>query len=56
VPFGRSNARCGGNDGTAAGERQRQALNHWIRTSGAFDAGFDFDRAVRDLQRGAAAA
>jgi lysophospholipase L1-like esterase len=48
VPFGGSNARYGGDYGTAAGERQRQALNHWIRTSGAFDAVFDFDRALRD--------
>jgi lysophospholipase L1-like esterase len=48
VPFGGSNARYGGNYGTAAGERERQKLNHWIRTSGAFDAVFDFDRALRD--------
>ena len=48
VPFGGSNAQYGGNYGTTAGERQRQALNHWIRTSGAFDAVFDFDRALRD--------
>lgn len=31
-----------------AGEATRQALNHWIRTSGAFDGVFDFDAAVRD--------
>jgi lysophospholipase L1-like esterase len=48
VPFGGSNARYGANYGTAAGETQRQALNHWIRTSHAFDAVFDFDRALRD--------
>ena len=48
VPFGGSNVRYGGNYGTAAGERQRQALNRWIRTSGAFDAVFDFDRALRN--------
>jgi lysophospholipase L1-like esterase len=48
VPFGGSNAQYGGNYGTAAGERERQALNRWIRTSGAFDAVFDFDRALRD--------
>ncbi len=48
VPFGGSNARYGGNYGTAAGERERQKLNHWIRTSGTFDAVFDFDRALRD--------
>ncbi len=27
---------------------KRAALNHWIRTSGEYDAVFDFDRAVRD--------
>jgi lysophospholipase L1-like esterase len=48
VPFAGSNVRYGGNYGTAAGERERQKLNHWIRTSGAFDAVFDFDRALRD--------
>jgi lysophospholipase L1-like esterase len=48
VPFGGSNGQYHGDYGTAAGERQRQALNHWIRTSGAFDAVFDFDRALRD--------
>jgi lysophospholipase L1-like esterase len=48
VPFAGSNAQYGGNYGTPAGERERQALNHWIRTSGAFDAVFDFDRALRD--------
>jgi lysophospholipase L1-like esterase len=30
------------------GEATRQAVNQWIRTSGAFDAVFDFDAAVRD--------
>jgi lysophospholipase L1-like esterase len=36
----------------AAGLREatRQAINHWIRTSGRFDAVIDFDRAVRDPQ------
>jgi lysophospholipase L1-like esterase len=33
---------------TAAGEAKRQAVNHWIRTSGAYDAVIDFDRATRD--------
>lgn len=33
---------------TAAGERKRQAVNEWIRTSGEFDAVVDFDAAVRD--------
>lgn len=31
-----------------AGEAMRQAVNRWIRTSGAFDAVIDFDAAVRD--------
>jgi lysophospholipase L1-like esterase len=30
------------------GETEREALNHWIRTSGAFDGVIDFDAAVRD--------
>jgi lysophospholipase L1-like esterase len=30
------------------GEQVRQAVNHWIRTSGAFDGVVDFDVAVRD--------
>jgi lysophospholipase L1-like esterase len=29
-------------------EQSRQALNDWIRTSGAFDAFVDFDQMVRD--------
>ncbi|WP_306208850.1 SGNH/GDSL hydrolase family protein [Actinoplanes sp. RD1] len=33
---------------TAERESVRQALNHWIRTSGEYDAVVDFDRAVRD--------
>ena len=33
---------------TPEGEVKRQAVNHWIRSSGAFDAVIDFDRAVRD--------
>jgi lysophospholipase L1-like esterase len=32
-------------------ETKRQAVNEWIRTSGAFDAVIDFDRAVRDPAR-----
>ncbi|ADB35778.1 lipolytic protein G-D-S-L family [Kribbella flavida DSM 17836] len=32
------------------GEADRQALNHWIRTSGEYDGVVDFDRAVRDPQ------
>jgi lysophospholipase L1-like esterase len=30
------------------GEAVREAVNNWVRTSGAFDAVIDFDRAVRD--------
>jgi lysophospholipase L1-like esterase len=33
---------------SAAGEAKRQAVNHWIRTSGEYDAVIDFDAAVRD--------
>ena len=29
-------------------ETKRQALNDWIRTSGAYDGVIDFDAAVRD--------
>lgn len=30
------------------GEKTREQVNHWIRTSGAFDGILDFDQAVRD--------
>ena len=33
---------------TESGEAVRQAVNHWIRTSGAFDAIIDFDALTRD--------
>jgi lysophospholipase L1-like esterase len=33
---------------SAAAEAKRQAVNHWIRTSGAFDHVIDFDKVVRD--------
>lgn len=33
---------------TLDGETKRQAVNQWIRKSGAFDGVFDFDAAVRD--------
>lgn len=33
---------------TTEGENVREAVNDWIRTSGAFDGVFDFDAAVRD--------
>jgi lysophospholipase L1-like esterase len=35
---------------TEAKEAKRQAVNQWIRTSGAFDGVIDFDAAVRDPQ------
>ena len=31
-------------------EAAREAVNHWIRTSGKFDAVIDFDAAMRDPQ------
>jgi lysophospholipase L1-like esterase len=33
---------------SAAGELKRQAVNAWIRTSGLYDAVFDFDQVLRD--------
>lgn len=39
TPYGR---------GTDAQEAQRQAVNAWIRSGGAFDAVIDFDAALRD--------
>lgn len=33
---------------TEAGEKVREAVNDWIRTSGNFDGVFDFDASVRD--------
>ena len=38
----------GANYFSEAGEKVREAVNDWIRTSGAFDGVFDFDAAVRD--------
>ncbi|NGN65213.1 SGNH/GDSL hydrolase family protein [Streptomyces sp. A7024] len=48
VPFMGSNGKYGGDYGSEYGERQRQAVNKWIRTSGAFDGVIDFDKTVRD--------
>ena len=40
---------CGGYPVCGAGpSAQRDIVNHWIRTSGAFDAVVDFDAVVRD--------
>jgi lysophospholipase L1-like esterase len=36
---------------TEAGRAKRQALNQWIRTSGAFDAVIDFERVMTDPAR-----
>jgi lysophospholipase L1-like esterase len=36
---------------TPEGENARQAVNEWIRTSGAFDAVLDFDAVWRDPER-----
>jgi lysophospholipase L1-like esterase len=33
---------------TSANELKRQAINAWIRSSGEYDAVFDFDRVLRD--------
>jgi lysophospholipase L1-like esterase len=33
---------------SAAGEQKREAVNAWIRTSGAFDGVIDFDKVMRD--------
>ena len=48
TPFGGSNTIYGGDYGTPAGETQRQLVNAWIRSSGAWDGVIDFDKAVRD--------
>jgi lysophospholipase L1-like esterase len=44
TPFGGSSAY------SERGESMRQAVNDWIRTSGAFDAVVDFDAVTRDEQ------
>lgn len=38
----------GANYWTPEGEEKRQALNEWIRTSGAYDGVIDFDEVLRD--------
>jgi lysophospholipase L1-like esterase len=38
----------GAGDYSAAGEAKREAVDHWIRTSGAFDGVIDFDAVMRD--------
>jgi lysophospholipase L1-like esterase len=48
TPFVGSNAQYGGDYGTPWGEEQRQAVNRWIRTAGAFDGVIDFDKATAD--------
>ncbi len=44
TPFGGSSAY------SERGEAMRQAVNDWIRTSGAFDAVVDFDAVTRDAK------
>ena len=39
---------AGANYYSPEGEKMRQAVNHWVLTSGAFDAVIDFDKASRD--------
>jgi lysophospholipase L1-like esterase len=46
TPFQGSHCDYGGNYGTAKGEALRERVNHWIRTSHAFDGVVDFDRAL----------
>lgn len=48
LPFAGSNGTYGGDYGTPAGEAERQKVNAWIRSSGAFDGVIDFDKATRD--------
>jgi len=48
TPFVGSNPNYGAEYGTAFGEQQREAVNTWILTSGAFDGLVDFDKALRD--------
>jgi len=48
IPFGGANPIWGGEYGTPFGEQQRQKLNRWILTSGAFDGVIDFDKVIRD--------
>jgi len=48
TPFLGSNCVYRGNYGTAAGEAERQSVNHWIRTSHAFDGVVDFDKVTAD--------
>ena len=39
---------------SAAGEAKREAVNHWIRTGGAFDGIVDFDAVMRSGRPAAA--
>ena len=40
----------GSRNWTPGGEAEREAVNHWILTSGAFDGVIDFARAVADAR------
>lgn len=48
MPFAGSNAVYGGYFGTPYGERLREQVNAWIRTSHAFNGVIDFARVMRD--------
>ena len=48
TPFTGSHAIYGGNFGTAHGERLREAVNTWIRTSHAFDGVIDFAKVIQN--------
>jgi lysophospholipase L1-like esterase len=48
MPFLGSNCVYRGNYGTRKGEALRERVNHWIRTSHAFDGVVDFDRVTAD--------
>ena len=47
-PSRRSRRSCPALYYTPEGEAKRQAVNQWIRTSKAYDAVIDFDKAIRD--------
>jgi lysophospholipase L1-like esterase len=48
TPFKGSNAIYKGNFGTAHGERLREEVNTWIRTSHAFDGVIDFAKVIQN--------
>jgi lysophospholipase L1-like esterase len=48
MPFAGSHTVYGGYFGTAYGEKLREQVNTWIRTSGAFDGVIDFSAVMQD--------